>query len=170
VSAKKSMQLLCTDNAKALDPESYMMYSFSEWMDINNDQQSSEKNITTEKLVIPIPEILILTNDIKYKFKDKARFSKNKVFTRDKHLCGYCLRPVTSSDRTIDHVVPISKGGKTNFQNTVTACKKCNKKKADRTLNEIGWQLHHKLTEPSNDIFYKLSENRILESWKTFIQ
>jgi 5-methylcytosine-specific restriction endonuclease McrA len=41
---------------------------------------------------------------------------------------------------TLDHIEPISRGGTTSWDNVVTACKKCNTKKANRTPREAKMQ------------------------------
>ena len=45
---------------------------------------------------------------------------------------------------TIDHVVPLSKGGKWVWENLVTACCKCNGKKGSKSLKQLGWKLKAK--------------------------
>ena len=45
------------------------------------------------------------------------------------------------SNLTIDHVRPTSKGGDWSWENLVTACVKCNGKKGDSTLKQLGWKL-----------------------------
>lgn len=41
----------------------------------------------------------------------------------------------------MDHVVPLSKGGKWVWENLVTACSKCNGKKGSKSLKQLGWTL-----------------------------
>ncbi len=61
------------------------------------------------------------------------------------HMCGqYCRYCGTRSALTIDHVVPLSKGGKWVWENLVTACTKCNGKKGSKSLKQLGWKLKQK--------------------------
>ena len=53
-------------------------------------------------------------------------------------MCRYCG---TRSGLTVDHVVPLSKGGKWVWENLVTACSKCNGKKGSKSLKQLGWTL-----------------------------
>lgn len=76
-----------------------------------------------------VPSILILNEYSKP--KQTVRFSKSNVYLRDRFICSYCLRNLERKDCTLDHVLPISKGGKTNFENTVTACNNCNSSKGN---------------------------------------
>ena len=61
----------------------------------------------------------------------KPRFSKNNVYLRDQYCCLYCGIDVNKGTATLDHVIPISKGGKTNWLNIVTACSPCNTRKGN---------------------------------------
>ena len=62
-----------------------------------------------------------------------SRFSKTNLFIRDLYTCQYCCKLCTRRDLTIDHVVPLSRGGKTTWDNVVAACGHCNSKKANKT-------------------------------------
>ena len=62
--------------------------------------------------------------------KSTMRLSKRNVFLRDEYICQYCGVEVTDSTATLDHVHPASLGGKTTWENSATACKPCNFKKA----------------------------------------
>lgn len=77
----------------------------------------------------PVPSILILTEYMKP--KTTIRFSKGNVFLRDKYTCAYCQKKLEKRECTLDHVVPSSHGGKTTFENTVTACGPCNANKGN---------------------------------------
>ena len=49
---------------------------------------------------------------------------------------------------TFDHIVPKSSGGKTTWENIVTCCYRCNKKKSNKTLKQLGWKLKHRPSQP----------------------
>jgi hypothetical protein len=55
------------------------------------------------------------------------------MYMRDLFQCQYCSDVFDFDELTIDHVVPRAKGGKTNWENCVTACKPCNHHKGDKT-------------------------------------
>lgn len=106
-------------------------------------------------LVIQINRIII----IKYK-SSKVRYSNDAVYQRDDNICqywhttktdenGYVVEcepfayRCTSKDRTVDHVIPTSRGGRKNdFKNVVCACRTCNELiKKNRTPKEAGLKL-----------------------------
>ena len=73
--------------------------------------------------------------------KDKQHISREKVKARElrkspwwkneiaRGFCHYCGKKFKSNELTMDHVVPISKGGKSTKGNIVPCCKECNNKK-----------------------------------------
>jgi 5-methylcytosine-specific restriction endonuclease McrA len=77
----------------------------------------------------PVPSILMLREYMKP--KTSIRFSKGNVFLRDNYKCQYCGTGLQKKDCTLDHVLPTSLGGKTTFENTVTACGPCNANKGN---------------------------------------
>lgn len=76
-----------------------------------------------------VPAIIMLREY--QKPKSSIRCSRRHVYIRDQYKCQYCGTPVTESTATLDHVTPISKGGKSTWTNLSTACKKCNWAKGD---------------------------------------
>lgn len=80
--------------------------------------------------------------------KYKVKFSRRNVFGRDFFTCQYCGNQPGTEDLTYDHVVPRSQGGKTVWENIVTACLPCNARKANRTPKEAGMPLAKKPAKP----------------------
>jgi len=72
-------------------------------------------------------------------------FSRENIFARDNYTCQYCGMEFKSSDLTLDHVFPKSRGGKDDWGNIVACCKHCNQKKSNRTPDEANMPL---LSEP----------------------
>ncbi len=63
------------------------------------------------------------------------------LFARDRHLCLYCGRVYAASSLTRDHVVPKSRGGHDEWENVVSACRRCNHHKSNRLPHECGMAL-----------------------------
>ena len=76
-----------------------------------------------------VPAVMILKEY--QKKKSGIRFSKQNVFLRDEYTCQYCGTDVERKLATLDHVLPVSHGGKTTFENTTTACAPCNANKGN---------------------------------------
>lgn len=71
-----------------------------------------------------VPSVMMLREYMKP--KTTVRFSKSNVFLRDNYHCAYCNADLQKKECTLDHVLPTSHGGKTTFENCVTACGPCN--------------------------------------------
>lgn len=67
------------------------------------------------------------------KISDGLRF---RVLSRDGFRCRYCGAHGSETQLQIDHVVPVTAGGKNHERNLVTACKSCNSGKRAKTLEE----------------------------------
>jgi 5-methylcytosine-specific restriction endonuclease McrA len=63
--------------------------------------------------------------------------TRRNLFLRDGFECQYCGAHHSAGALTYDHVIPRSKGGKTTWENTVTACGPCNNRKGSRLLKEM---------------------------------
>jgi len=75
------------------------------------------------------------------KEKSKARDLRNSQWWKrrcSKGVCYYCQQPVPPKELTMDHIVPISRGGRTTKGNVVPACKECNNKK--KQLLPMEWE------------------------------
>lgn len=77
-----------------------------------------------------------------------VKFSRINVFGRDHFTCQYCYEQPGTANLTYDHVLPKSRGGKTNWENIVTSCVECNWKKSDRTPEEAGMKIRYKPYSP----------------------
>ena len=87
-------------------------------------------------------------------YRAGVAFTKRNVLVRDGFRCAYCGSP---RDRlSIDHIIPRSRGGRTTFENCVTACKACNLKKGGRTPSEAGMYLRVKAFQPTISEFLRL--------------
>jgi 5-methylcytosine-specific restriction endonuclease McrA len=70
--------------------------------------------------------------------------SRKNIYIRDGHRCGYCGQQFKGDELTLDHIQPRSRGGKNDWSNLVTCCRKDNHRKADRTPEEAGMKLLRK--------------------------
>lgn len=78
-----------------------------------------------------VPAVIMLNTY--QKPKHTMRMSKRNVFLRDEYVCQYCGCDVVEPHATLDHVIPVSQGGKTTWENSTTACKSCNYRKGAST-------------------------------------
>lgn len=91
-----------------------------------------------------LPKVIRLLSYIKVPFHySEEYFSKAGVLRRDNHTCGYCGKTPGKDGVTLthDHIIPKSQGGGDTWMNAITACVKCNGKKANRTPQEASMPL-----------------------------
>jgi 5-methylcytosine-specific restriction endonuclease McrA len=109
-----------------------------------------DKLIRSVSMSMILPRVVRLRRYVRMKLRDRGIYRKMDVFERDGWICQYCGIEVHQKTATLDHVVPRSKGGKTTFENTVTACGTCNSKKADKALIDSGLRLRTEPKKPAN--------------------
>lgn len=103
-----------------------------------------------------VPAVMILREYEKR--KTSIRYSKHNVFLRDGYICQYCGDDVSKKTATLDHVLPVSHGGKTTFENTVCACATCNANKG----NNKKIVPRHAPTKPT---YFQLVDKRKKMQW-----
>lgn len=94
------------------------------------------------KAEFKIPSIIRLTNYINVPTR-AYKLSKRNIFIRDNFQCQYCMKHFSQFSLTVDHVLPVSRGGKTTWENLVAACKRCNNRKDNKTPEEAGMPLNN---------------------------
>lgn len=101
-----------------------------------------------------LPKILRLVRYVyaKWKVHRPPKFSKKGVFLRDKRLCSYCGKKAA----TIDHVIPRALGGISSWANCVASCLRCNTKKGNKLLKDVGMKLLVIPRVPSYEEFFDL--------------
>lgn len=127
--------------------------------------------LRTPSTVFEVPSVLRLRYYVNVPNRG-AIWSRRGVLIRDGYRCGYCgIRQAAGgkkSDFTVDHVVPVSKGGKDTWVNTICACWKCNNRKADREVHEAGMRLLWEPKRPRTN--YLIASGDVPEEWKFYLQ
>jgi len=113
----------------------------------------------------PFPSVVKIKSYVNIPYKGVV-MSRHNIFRRDGGKCQYCG---TKHDLTLDHVVPRSKGGKSTWTNLVTACKKCNSKKGDSSLEKMGMKLNKQPIKPSYISFLRMNHGSFRDEWNTYL-
>lgn len=120
---------------------------------------------------MPLPSVIALKDYISP--SRYPAFTRFNVFLRDAFSCQYCGTQHQTHDLTFDHVIPRSRGGFTNWENVVAACRSCNTRKGSHMLCECGLSLHKKPWRPTS---FELQEkgrafppNYLHESWRDYL-
>ena len=105
----------------------------------------------------PIPKVIRLLCKLVRQITPRVTYTRKNIHIRDNYTCQYCG---STSSLTLDHVMPVSRGGKSSWENVVTACYPCNSRKGSRTPDEAGMKLAMPPKKPSilmqidwNDLF-----------------
>ena len=77
-----------------------------------------------------VPAVIMLKDYLRR--TKRVRFSRNNMYLRDMYTCQYCAVEFPKSQLTLDHVQPVSRGGLTTWENSVSACNPCNSRKGNR--------------------------------------
>ncbi|MTI18451.1 HNH endonuclease [Rhodobacteraceae bacterium RKSG542] len=157
-------------------PLSYYPLSLWSWQDAVKAVFLDRVNIVSEydtcvrspSFVFRLPSVVSLKSYVHS--NRKPVFTRFNVFLRDKFECQYCG---SAQDLTFDHLVPRSKGGKTTWENVVTACSPCNLRKSNKTWQEIGMRPHQFPYLPSvHDLHNNgrlFPPNYLHDSWLDFL-
>lgn len=101
----------------------------------------------------------------------KVYFSRTSLLARDNFTCAYCGNQFPAQKLTLDHVVPCSKGGARDWDNIVSACYKCNSRKANRTPEQAGMMLLFKPHEPrwTASFLLQITNSEVLAAWQDYL-
>jgi 5-methylcytosine-specific restriction endonuclease McrA len=99
--------------------------------------EASDQVMHSERLAVPIPTVVRLARFVRVPYRREVPLTRRAVLDRDAHTCAYC----EGRADTIDHIRPRSRGGLHTWTNVVAACARCNHRKGDRLLSDIGWHL-----------------------------
>ena len=89
---------------------------------------------------IPMPSVIRLLEYRRIPHQTRALSRKN-ILLRDRNTCQYCAVLLPSSELTLDHVIPRSRGGNSTWENLVACCHGCNRRKGNQSPTEAGMKL-----------------------------
>jgi 5-methylcytosine-specific restriction endonuclease McrA len=164
-SVKRAFVLLYKGQVRAVDAE-YRTYDFENWSDI--PIQPDDHFVTTPSRRILIPHVVQLLSFDRMP-RQEVKFSRGNIYLRDQNRCQYCGRRFPSSELSLDHVVPVSRGGKSHWENVVCACLPCNVKKGNKLLTECHMQLIRLPHRPRWHPLHRLHGRQYPDIWKNFL-
>jgi len=163
--------MLMTDTATGLDIRGldYMVpLRWNDWLQL--PIEDDDEFVQTINCKIKIPKVIILSKFDKVPRK-RPRFSQKNIWIRDNYTCQYTGKKLKPGEGNIDHVVPRSKGGSTDWTNCVLACKKINAKKANATPEEAGLRLLKKPEPPKElPVFHYITNRHKIKEWDLFLK
>ncbi|MEM7657809.1 MAG: HNH endonuclease [Bacteroidota bacterium] len=145
------------------DPERATVLVLSNKAELVADVASRKMRSIRQEFAFPSVIRLQAYVNLPYK---KISLTRQNLFKRDGNRCVYC----DSTERlTVDHLIPRAKGGRTIWNNLVTACHKCNARKGDLSVQDAGLSLRHEPFRPSFIMFLSKFSGNVQDAWKPYL-
>ncbi|MCK4849818.1 MAG: HNH endonuclease [Phycisphaerae bacterium] len=175
VQAKRAFSLLFRQLAEvvAVEQDTYNTYDFESWAELSELRRQFSPDghdwVHTVRLTIAVPRIIRLLFYDRLP-RQQVKFNRRNIYARDHSRCQYCGKRYPSSELSLDHVVPRSRGGKTVWGNVVCCCTNCNVKKGGRLPAQAGMKLIARPIKPRRSplIHLRLGLDKYA-SWKQFL-
>lgn len=175
INVRRAFSLLFRNLAEVIHIEDgeYLSYDFADWCEVSQFKKTFEPDehdwIRTVRFDIVVPRIIRL-NLFDRLPKQEVKFNRRNIYARDGNRCQYCGKKHPTTELSLDHVVPRSRGGQSTWENIVCCCLKCNIRKGGRTPEEAHMKLQTVPRKPRRNpvISIKLADGRYA-SWKQFL-
>lgn len=125
----------------------------------------AERFVRSARLSLPEPSVIRLLRVVRVPYLRRSSVTRRAVLRRDGHRCAYC----GGGADTVDHVVPRSRGGRHSWENVVAACRRCNSRKGDRMLSELGWRLRDTPAAPTGTRCLVVALARVEPTWEPWL-
>ncbi len=174
-SAQRAFSLLYRDLAEVIHvgDGSFAGYDFESWTDLAASQQAFGPEqydwIRTVRLRIAVPKVIRLFGYDRLP-KQEVKLNRRNIFARDRNTCQYCGTRSSTSELSLDHVLPRSRGGNSSWANLVCCCVRCNAKKGGRTPEQAHMALIQKPVKPRRNpaISLRLGSDKYA-CWQQFL-
>jgi len=152
--------------AKAVDHQ-YELFDFESWTELS--VAAHEEHVGMVGKAIRVPRVVLLHFYDRIP-KRNIRFSRLHVYMRDHNTCQYCGTRYHRAELNLDHVIPLSLGGKTDWDNVVCSCINCNIKKGGRGPEHAGMQLIKPPSKPHWTMFLGfLAKPTSYDEWRPYL-
>jgi len=131
--------------------------------------EATEAWVRAQNWAIPQPLVIRLVYYVRIPHRLSLPLGRRTVLARDGYTCQYCGARPDKSELTLDHVVPRSRGGRSSWENVVTACTRCNQRKGRHTPEEAGMPLRVPPRRPRYIALTVLADARQHEVWNKYV-
>ncbi|HJU42185.1 MAG TPA: HNH endonuclease [Vicinamibacterales bacterium] len=131
-----------------------------------------EREVRAPRFSFKLPSVIRLLRYVRIKKRfDYVPFSRANIYARDEFTCQYCAEAYPTQELTFDHVVPVSQGGRKDWENIVTCCVSCNRRKGGRTPEEARMRLIRPPRRPMSApaIRITIGLTKAPESWRDYL-
>jgi 5-methylcytosine-specific restriction endonuclease McrA len=131
--------------------------------------EAAEVMLRSEHLAVPLPLVIRLVTFVRIPRRWRLPVSRRGVLARDGYTCQYCGGQPGRAHLTVDHVVPRSQGGGKTWENLVTACGPCNRRKGGRRPQEAGMRLITAPAQPRYVVLAFIETPARHEAWHKYL-
>jgi 5-methylcytosine-specific restriction endonuclease McrA len=165
-SARRAFTLLYQGIARVVN-EQYQTFDFEEWSQLGAARDAEAVGTPGGRIRIPRVIALVAFDRLP---KRHVRFSRINLMARDSFQCQYCGRRPHRAELNLDHVVPRSLGGRSTWENVVTSCVDCNRRKGGRTPRQAHLKLLRKPERPRWTPLANLMWSSVrYQEWRPFL-
>ncbi len=174
VGVKRAFLLLFREDARVISTakDAHALLDIAQWLELSarHPPAPEEETLATVRFPVRIPSVLILSDYDRLPMCE-VHLSREGILSRDECTCQYCGQRYPESELTIDHVIPRERGGRSTWENLVTACRDCNERKANRLPHEAGMRLTRRPRRPPRIPFAAAAvrEGRFEAAWREFL-
>ena len=163
---RRAFRLFYAGRARAVAPD-FSSYDFDNWCDL--PPRAGDTVIRTPSRSIRIPKVIQLVHFDRLPSRE-VRFTRRNIFYRDHNRCQYCGDVFRQKDLNLDHVIPLSRGGRSSWENVVCACVPCNTRKGNRTPEEASMTMVRRPRKPAGHPMLRATWiGPCPDEWKTFL-
>jgi len=128
------------------------------------------REVHSISFTIKLPSVVRLLKMVK-RAKTPVKFSRQNIYARDRYKCQYCGLAFPVEELTYDHVLPKFRGGKTEWENIVTCCIPCNRKKGGHLPQEVSMKLIRKPARPAwiPAIRITIGKSEVPQTWRDYL-
>lgn len=124
--------------------------------------------LRSETMELSMPDVIRLVSYVRVpRDVHRRRITRRAVLARDNWTCQYCGD--SRSKLTVDHVLPKSRGGDSDWDNIVASCAPCNRRKGSRLPREAGMHPQKAPRAPAPTIFIKIASPRVPRTWQQYL-
>ena len=131
-----------------------------------------DREVRAVSISFKLPSVIRLLRLVRIKrHVDYVPFSRANIYARDDYTCQYCGQAEPTSELTFDPVLPVAQGGRKDWENIVTCCISCNRKKGGRTPAEARMRLVRAPRRPARSPALRITIGlrHAPESWRDYL-
>ena len=131
-----------------------------------------DREVRAVSFSFKLPSVIRLLRYVRIKKRfDYVPFSRANIYARDEFKCQSCADVFPTQELTFDHVIPVSQGGRKDWENIVTCCVSCNRRKGGRTPEEARMRLVRPPRRPMSApaIRITIGLRSAPESWRDYL-